>query len=116
MKTYLRWESKFYPEVTNPSTNSINFDFAGVYTVSTCAVNVNGKMLLIGGSTPNTPQSRSMYEISKCGFKKMSVELPFSFRLGDLLPRYYTQYHTEYYTKSIFLEIIPVVYWMIPHS
>ena len=42
-------------------------------------------MLLIGGSTPNTVQSRSMYEISNCGFNKMKVELPFSFRYENRL-------------------------------
>ena len=78
-------ESKFYPEVTDPSITTINFDFGGIYTVSTCTVNVNGRMLLIGGSTPNTVQSRSMYEISNCGFSKMKVELPFSFRYENRL-------------------------------
>ena len=66
--------------MTNPSITTINFEFGGIYTVSTCTVNVNGKMLLIGGSTPSNVQSRSMYEISNCGFKKLKVELPFSFR------------------------------------
>ena len=72
--------SSFYPKLDDPEIFSINFDFNGVYTVSTCTVNVNGKMLLIGGSTPNTPQAKSIYEIRNCGFNKLPIELPFSFR------------------------------------